>query len=202
MSGQRAAKRQHVRHHARGDALEGPDAQHPAPRPAERLDVAARLAEPAQDEAAVPEQHLAGVGQRDLPATRAAPDQAPADDPLERGELLADRRLRVAEPVRGAPERALLGDRLERLQVPHREASPARARHPAEARYAARTARSNRPVGRKTGMWSDEAAIRSAAPVRAPGSRRGRRACTALLRSGSVAPEGPWPNLPVCERPP
>ena len=49
-----------------------------------------------------------------------------ADDALERAQLLADRRLRVAEPHRGAAHRALARDRLERREVPQVEPGPFR----------------------------------------------------------------------------
>ncbi len=52
-----------------------------------------------------------------------------ADRPLERGDLLADRRLGVAEPLGGPGERALGGDRIERQQVPEVEVAPRRHEH-------------------------------------------------------------------------
>ena len=51
-------------------------------------------------------------------------DEPLADDPLERRDLLADRRLRVAESFGGAPERALLGDRPQRGEVAQLDAEP------------------------------------------------------------------------------
>ena len=51
-------------------------------------------------------------------------DELLADDPLERGDLLADGRLRVAEPARRAAERALLRHRLQRGEVPQLDAEP------------------------------------------------------------------------------
>jgi hypothetical protein len=68
----------------------------------------------------VTEQHLAGLGQLDRAGAARALDQALADDPLERCDLLADRRLDVAQTRGGTAERALLGDGLERRQVPPR----------------------------------------------------------------------------------
>ena len=45
-------------------------------------------------------------------------DQADVHDPLERRDLLADRRLRVPELGRGASEGSFVGNCLERSQVP------------------------------------------------------------------------------------
>jgi hypothetical protein len=59
----------------------------------------------------------AGLGERDPSRPTRTIDQALADGPLERGDLLADGRLRVSETLRGAAKRALLGDRLERGEV-------------------------------------------------------------------------------------
>ena len=47
-----------------------------------------------------------------------------ADDPLEGRDLLADRRLRVAERVGGTAERRLTGDGLQRDQVTELDAEP------------------------------------------------------------------------------
>jgi hypothetical protein len=58
----------------------------------------------------VGEQDLAGVGQLDRTRAAGADDQLLPDDALERRDLLADRRLHVAEPGGSAPERALLGN--------------------------------------------------------------------------------------------
>ena len=68
------------------------------------------------------EQHLAGVGQLDRAGSAGADDQPLPDDALERRDLLADRRLHVAEPGGGSAERALLGDRREGGQVPDLDA--------------------------------------------------------------------------------
>ena len=52
-------------------------------------------------------------------------DQPQPDDALERRDLLRDRRLRVAETLRRPPERALVGDRLERDEMAQVEPEPA-----------------------------------------------------------------------------
>ena len=56
-------------------------------------------------------------------------DEAQPDDALERRDLLRDGRLRVAEPLGRAPERALVGDRLERDEMPEVEPEPAISFH-------------------------------------------------------------------------
>ncbi len=67
--------------------------------------------------ARVPEQASARVGRRHrAPATRAL-EQLQAGRALERRDLLADRRLRVAERDSGAAERPRLDDGLERSEV-------------------------------------------------------------------------------------
>ena len=67
---------------------------------------------------------LAGLGQRDDAAAAPPVDEAHADGGLERRDLLADRRLRVAEHGAGAAERALAGDRLECGEVPELDPRP------------------------------------------------------------------------------
>ena len=52
-----------------------------------------------------------------------------ADDSLERLDLLADRRLRVAEPLGGAAERPFFGHRLERGQMPDLDPEPSISSH-------------------------------------------------------------------------
>ena len=56
-------------------------------------------------------------------------DEPLADHALERLDLLADRGLRVSEPLRGAAERALLGHRLERGQMPQFDPEPSIRSH-------------------------------------------------------------------------
>ena len=71
------------------------------------------------------EQQAAGLGHRDGPRPAGTLDELLADDPLERRDLLADRRLRVAEAARGAAERALLRKRLQRREMAQLDAEPA-----------------------------------------------------------------------------
>ena len=65
----------------------------------------------------------ASVSETGARAARAL-DEPLADDPLERRDLLADRRLRVAEPFRRAAERALVRERLQRCEVADLDAEP------------------------------------------------------------------------------
>ncbi len=104
---------QQRRQHARADALVRADPQRPGVAGVERGEVGLRGLEPGGDRVGVPQEQRAGLGQRDGAGPAGAVDQPLADDPLQRGDLLADRRLRVAEAGGGAAEGALLGDRLE-----------------------------------------------------------------------------------------
>ena len=73
----------------------------------------------------MPEQDPTGLGQRHRPRPSGPLDEALADDPLERRDLLADGRLRVAEPAGGAPEGVLRSERLQRRQMAHLDPEPA-----------------------------------------------------------------------------
>ena len=75
------------------------------------------------------EQLLAERRQLDRAWPTGAIEHTLAGDPLERRDLLADRRLRVAQPVGGAPERALVGDRIERHEVAEFEVPELRHEH-------------------------------------------------------------------------
>ncbi len=90
----------------------------------ERREVGLGRLEAGDDRARVAEQQPAGLGQRDRPRAARALDQLLADDPLERRDLLADRRLGVAELDRGAPERALGLDGVERSQMAQLDPEP------------------------------------------------------------------------------
>jgi hypothetical protein len=65
----------------------------------------------------VGEQGGADRGQFDRPWSTRAVEQAMADDALERGDLLADRRLAEPEAIGSAAEGAFGGDGLQRLEV-------------------------------------------------------------------------------------
>src|SRR6201987_686545 len=66
----------------------------------------------------VAEQHLAIVGQRDT--ARCPPEQGPFGLELKRLDLLAYRRLRQVEPLRGAVETAAIGHVFKSTQRPQR----------------------------------------------------------------------------------
>ena len=70
------------------------------------------------------EEQLAALGQRDRTRAAGALDQPLPDDALEGRDLLADRRLGVAELFRGAAERAVLRDRLQGDQMAQLESQP------------------------------------------------------------------------------
>ena len=76
------------------------------------------------DRARVHEQTLAGLGERERLRDARAIHELRADDALERGELLADGRLRIAEAARGAMERRLLREGLERSQMANLDPVP------------------------------------------------------------------------------
>jgi hypothetical protein len=65
----------------------------------------------------VAEHERARLRRADRRAARAPLQQRHPDDPLERGHLLAERRLRVAELGRRARERALADDRVQRREM-------------------------------------------------------------------------------------
>ena len=81
------------------------------------------------DRLCVAEQDLTGLGQRDRARAARALDQPQPDDPLERRDLLRDRRLRVAELLGGSPERPLVGNRLESDEMAKIESEPAISFH-------------------------------------------------------------------------
>jgi hypothetical protein len=72
----------------------------------------------------VPEQKPPGVGEVDRPRPARAVDEALADIAFEPGDLLADRRLGVAELARRAVERPRAPDRLEGGEVAELDAEP------------------------------------------------------------------------------
>ena len=114
----------HLGDHARADALVRPDAQGPRLAGPERRHVRTRCIEPGDDGLRVTQQELAGVGKR-YGARAAWPfDEPLADDPLERPDLLADRRLGVAEPFGGTAKRLFAGDSLEGGEVAEFHAKP------------------------------------------------------------------------------
>ena len=120
---------QESRDDLRSDALERADAEAAGVARLERAHVRLRGEEPRLDRLCVPEQDPARLRQRDGPRAARALDQPHPDDALERRDLLRDRRLRVAELLGGPPERALVGDRLERDEMAKIEPEPAISFH-------------------------------------------------------------------------
>ena len=77
--------------------LEGADSQDAGVAGSHRVEIGLRRREPGDDVAGVLEQHLAGLGQRHRPRAARTIDESMPDGFLERGDLLRDRALRVAE---------------------------------------------------------------------------------------------------------
>ena len=100
------------------DALEGAHVERPGLARGQRSQVGLRRLEAGHDRLGVTEQDPAGLGQRDRARAARALDEALADDPFERGNLLADRRLGVTELLGRAAEAALGRNRLEGGQMP------------------------------------------------------------------------------------
>ncbi len=120
---------QHRGKDARARRLERAD-PHGAGRPRdERLEVGARLREPREDADRVAVEHHAGLAQRDRPRPAGSLDELHADGALERGDLLRDGRLGVAEALGGTREAARLGDGAKRHQVPDLDPGESISRH-------------------------------------------------------------------------
>ena len=97
--------------------LEGADPQHAGVAGSHRIEVGLRRSESGDDVAGVVEQDLACLGERHRSRAARPIDKAMPDGFLERGDLLRDRALRVAEARRGLRERTGLGNGLQRHQV-------------------------------------------------------------------------------------
>ena len=69
-------------------------------------------------------EEFSGLRQRRPPTAASAIEQARPRESFERGDLVADRRLRVAEFLRCARNRTCLRDSLERCQVAGIETRP------------------------------------------------------------------------------
>ncbi len=114
---------------ARADALERADAERARRALGERGQVGLGGLEARDDSRRVAEEELARLGQGDAPGAAGPLDEPLADHALERLDLLADRRLRVAEPFRGTAERALFGHGLESRQMPQFDPEPSIRSH-------------------------------------------------------------------------
>ena len=77
----------------------------------------------------MPQHDLARLGQRDRPRPARPLDELETDRALERGDLLRDGRLRVAEPFGRAREGALLGNRLQCGEVAGFDSDESISRH-------------------------------------------------------------------------
>ena len=115
----------HLGQDPRADALEDADVQRAGLRPPRAREMSAWAAwSRATIARRVAEQQLPGLGQRDRAGAARALDQLLADDALEGRDLLADRRLRVAQLDRRTAERALALDGVEGRQMAQLDAEP------------------------------------------------------------------------------
>ena len=110
--------------HARADALERADPEPAALALRERRHVRLGGVQARDDRLRVAEQERARLGEGDRPRAAGSLEQALADEPLERLDLLADRGLRVAERRGRAPEGALARDRLEGREMTELDPEP------------------------------------------------------------------------------
>ena len=116
---------EHVGEEPRAERGERPQTDRAEVAPLHRLEVRVRRGETCADRLGVAEEQLTRRRQRHRERPGGPLDELLADRPLERGDLLADRRLRVPEPGARAVEGALLGHRLERGEVPELDPEPA-----------------------------------------------------------------------------
>jgi hypothetical protein len=101
-----------------------------------RLEIRLGHSQSRADPPSVPEQNFARVCQADRLRAATPIDQALANHAFERRNLLADRRLGVAEPSGSAIERAFLGNRLEREEMAELDSNPGHgANHCVTNRY-------------------------------------------------------------------
>ena len=115
-------------HECGGHARHCADAQLAGAAVGERGQIGARRFEVPGDRIGVPEQLAACLGELDRAPSRRARHERHADDPLERLQLLADGRLRIAQADGRAADRSLARDRLERGEMAQIETGPFRKR--------------------------------------------------------------------------
>jgi hypothetical protein len=106
------------------DALERADPGPFGARLLELLEVGAGRAQPRVDRAGVLDEPLSFLGERHLARASDPPDEAHADDPLERRDLPAHRGLAVAGLRGGGAERTFRCNRLESGEVPELDPLP------------------------------------------------------------------------------
>ena len=92
-----------------GHALEGADVDPALARP-ESIDGVGQRLRLRQQIASMGQDHLAKGGDPYRPGTSGPVEDRATEGPLQRGDLLAHRRLGVAEPGRRSPERSFLGN--------------------------------------------------------------------------------------------
>ncbi len=110
-------KREQVGQDADRDALERADDDPPRLAGAQAGEVVVGPGEALEDGAGVVVEHPAHRGQLDRAGTAWPIEHGLADDALEGGDLLADRRLGEAEAARRPAEGAFVGHRLEGEEV-------------------------------------------------------------------------------------
>ena len=114
----------HLREHLRADTLERPDAERAAVTLREGGHVGLRGVETRDDRLGVAEQQRPGLRERDRPWTARTLEQPLPDESLQGLDLLADRRLRVAERHGSPAERALAGDGFQGCEMTELDAEP------------------------------------------------------------------------------
>ena len=128
-------RRDDRRHENAGRARDRAEPHGPRRRGGELVQVAACVPDPHADALRVAQQPAAGVRQLHIARSRGASQHVDADDPLEGPDLLAHCRLGVAESRSRTADGAFLGDRRERVEMPHLERRPSDpVRSPADGR--------------------------------------------------------------------
>ena len=120
---------QEEREDAGAHALERPDAKRSGRALGEGGEVCLGGLKPRHDPRGMAEEQLARFREGDAARASGPFHESLADDPLERLDLLADGGLGVSEPLGRAPERSLLGDRLEGREMPQFDAQPSISSH-------------------------------------------------------------------------
>ena len=111
------------------DALEDPDAKGSRLALGECGEIGLRSGHARGDRTCVSEKQLAGLGEGDRLRASRPLDQPVADDPLERGDLLADCRLGVAQRRCRLAEGSFARDRFQSQEVPEFNTKPAISSH-------------------------------------------------------------------------
>jgi hypothetical protein len=109
---------------AHADRLVGADTERAGLADDDRRDVSPRCVQPGDDRLGVLDERRADLGEDGGPPTAGAVEDRGADDAFEHGDLLADRRLGVAECRRRGGERALACDRSQGGQMAELEPEP------------------------------------------------------------------------------